>query len=221
MPEILEAVTLRTPRRQWQHRVQTIQRLNRRLLIDAEHDRVLRRIQIQPDDIGGLGLKVRIIGSEIALKQMRLDAVLGPNARHGHVRDIATQFGGQLARRPVRGAVSGFVFGGARQNPRLQAIGHLVALAPGVASKKPGQTITFKALAPPMDVAVAAVQLGANRRPRQPIGEQQNQSGVASRVGSNAPGGSLLLKFHALALGQFHRNLHGCNDTSFFNVTVQ
>jgi hypothetical protein len=30
----------------------------------------------------------------------------------------------------------------------------------------------------------------------------------------------LLLKFHTLALGQFHRNLQGCNDTSFLNVTL-
>jgi hypothetical protein len=29
-----------------------IQRLDLRLLIHAQHDRVLRRIQIQPDDVG-------------------------------------------------------------------------------------------------------------------------------------------------------------------------
>jgi hypothetical protein len=29
-----------------------------------------------------------------------------------------------------------------------------------------------------------------------------------------------LLKFPAFALGQFHRNLHDCNDTSLLTVTV-
>jgi hypothetical protein len=32
-----------------------VQRLDLRLLIDAEHDRVLGRVQIQPDYIGDLG----------------------------------------------------------------------------------------------------------------------------------------------------------------------
>src|SRR5205085_2626607 len=109
-----------------------------------------------------------------------------------------------------------FVFGGARQNPRFQPICHLVALAPGMAREQPSQAITLKALAPSIDVAVAAVQLGPNLSPCEPVGEQQNQPGVASRIGARAPGGSLLLKFHSLALGEFHRNLQGCHDTSPF-----
>jgi hypothetical protein len=30
----------------------------------------------------------------------------------------------------------------------------------------------------------------------------------------------LLSKFHAFAIGEYHRNLHGYNHTSFLNVTV-
>ena len=40
-------------RRQRQHRIQTIQGLNRRLLIYAEHRRVLWPIHVQTDDVGG------------------------------------------------------------------------------------------------------------------------------------------------------------------------
>ena len=33
----------------------TLERLDRRLLVDREHDRVLRRREVEPDDVGGLG----------------------------------------------------------------------------------------------------------------------------------------------------------------------
>jgi hypothetical protein len=36
--------------------------LNRCLFVHAEHCRVLRRIQIQPDHIGSFGFKVRVVG---------------------------------------------------------------------------------------------------------------------------------------------------------------
>lgn len=106
----------------------------------------------------------------IALKQMRLDAVLGPNAGHRHVRDVTTQLGSQFARGPMCGAVSRFVFGGARQHPSFQAICHFVGLTPGVASKQARQAVTGEAFAPPVNVAVAAVQLDANLSPGKAIG---------------------------------------------------
>ncbi len=218
--EILKSVTLCAPRRQWQHRIESVQRLNCRLFIDTEHHGVLRRIQVQPDDIGSLGLKVRIVGSEIAFEQMRLDAMLGPNPGHRHVRNIATQFGGQFARRPMRGTVSRLLLGGACQNPRLASIRHLVALAPCMTSEQACQSITGKAFAPAVNVAVAAVQLGANLGLGEPIGQQQNQPGMARRIGPAIPRCSLLMKFHVFALGQFHRNLHGYYNTSDLNVTV-
>ena len=48
---VLEAVALGASRRQRQHRVQPVQRLNRRLFVDREHGRMLRRIQVQPDHV--------------------------------------------------------------------------------------------------------------------------------------------------------------------------
>ena len=38
-----------------------------RLLVHAEHRRMLRRVQIQADHVGRLGLEVRIVGGEVAL----------------------------------------------------------------------------------------------------------------------------------------------------------
>src|SRR6218665_991150 len=51
MPEVLKAMTLGTPRRDRQHRVFAIERLNRRLLVYAEDRRLLPWDHIQTHDI--------------------------------------------------------------------------------------------------------------------------------------------------------------------------
>ena len=56
---ILEAVG--ASRREWQHRVEPVEGLNGRLLAHAENRRVLRRVQVETDDVGGFGLEVRIV----------------------------------------------------------------------------------------------------------------------------------------------------------------
>ncbi len=64
--EILEAMTLGATRRQRQHRIEAIQRLNGRLLIDTEHCRVRRRIEVETNDVRGLGLELGVIRCQIA-----------------------------------------------------------------------------------------------------------------------------------------------------------
>jgi hypothetical protein len=54
MPMALEVVALGPPSAKRRHRVQAIEGLNRGLLIDTEHHGVMRRIDIEPDHIGGL-----------------------------------------------------------------------------------------------------------------------------------------------------------------------
>jgi hypothetical protein len=53
---VLEAVAFGAPRREWQDGIETIQGLNGGLLIDAEHGCVLRRAQIEAEDVDGFGL---------------------------------------------------------------------------------------------------------------------------------------------------------------------
>src|SRR6266498_6076190 len=43
-----------------QDRLGPVQRLNLRLLVDAEHQCLLRRVQIEPDDVGHLPIKLRV-----------------------------------------------------------------------------------------------------------------------------------------------------------------
>lgn len=97
MTKILKAVSLSTSRRQRQHGVFTIQRQDRRLLIDTQYRRMLRRVQIQADDLRRVGLEVRVIGRDVAFQPMRLQAAFRPDAGDRHVRDAAVQFGRRLS----------------------------------------------------------------------------------------------------------------------------
>ena len=56
MPEILKAVALGPPGRKRQNRIAPIESLNSTLFIHAEHGCVGRRLEIQTDNIGRLGL---------------------------------------------------------------------------------------------------------------------------------------------------------------------
>jgi hypothetical protein len=80
-------MTLKSAGRQRQHRHQTIKRLDRRLLVDAEHCSVRRRVQIKANHVGRLGFEVRIVRGHVALKPMGLQTVFSPDARDHHVRD--------------------------------------------------------------------------------------------------------------------------------------
>ena len=108
------------------------------------------------------------------------------------------------------------MLGRAGEHPRLDAIGHLVAFAPSMASKESSQPIGGKALAPAIDVAVTAIELGANLGPRPSFRQQQDHSRMSRRIGSTVPRTGLSLQFHQLGLGQFHRR----DCTSYSCVTV-
>ena len=115
---ILKAMSLGSSWGERQHGVLAIERLDGSLLIDAEHRRVLRRMQIQPNDFGSFGLRVRIVRGYIALKPMRSQRMLAPYPRHHHVTDV--QLGSEFARSPVRRAIAGFPLYAPLQNARLQ-----------------------------------------------------------------------------------------------------
>ncbi len=85
MAVVLKSVPLRPSRRQWQHGIQTIQGLDGGLLVDAKHGRMLRRIEVQPDDVGRLGLELGVVGGHVSFQPMRLDSGARPDPRHHHV----------------------------------------------------------------------------------------------------------------------------------------
>ena len=78
--DVLEAVSLGAAGRQRQNGIAAVEGLNRGLFIDAEDGRMLRRIQIQPDDLRRLLLEIGIGRSQVALQSMRLQAGPFPRA---------------------------------------------------------------------------------------------------------------------------------------------
>ena len=220
VPVLLEAMPLGTARRERQHRIFAVQRLNRGLLVNAEHHGILWRLEIQPNHIGGLDFKVRIVGSQIAFEPMRLDPVFGPDTGHGHVRDIPAQSCRELARRPVCRSARRFVFGRPSQYLRFQAVGDFVAFATTVPGKQPRQPIRRKALAPAADIAIATIELGADFGPCPTLGEQKNQACMSRGIRSPIPRHTLPLQFHSFAVRNDHGALQGHHVTTFLNVTL-
>ena len=61
MTVILETMPFGAARREWQDWIQTIQSLDGTLLINAEDRGMQGRFEVQPDNVGSLLLKLRII----------------------------------------------------------------------------------------------------------------------------------------------------------------
>ena len=59
VPVVLEAMPLGTPRRQGQNGVQPVEGLDVRLLVQAEDSGVLRRVEVQPDDVRGFAFEIQ------------------------------------------------------------------------------------------------------------------------------------------------------------------
>src|SRR5262249_60064272 len=74
------ALELPGPHRQ--QRLRAIERLNLRFLIDTQHQRMLRRIQIQPDNVPYFVDEEGIARQLERLRAMRLQAKRAPDAAH-------------------------------------------------------------------------------------------------------------------------------------------
>jgi hypothetical protein len=103
-------VSLGPTGRQRQHGVEAIERLNRRFFIDGEHGRMIRRIDVQPNDVGRLRLEIGVVRLHVAFEAMRLQTGALPSFGDEIVMNL--QQPTQLARTPVRAAVG-------RRLPRL------------------------------------------------------------------------------------------------------
>jgi len=82
MPVVFEPKALDVSRRKRQNRIEPIQRLNRRLFIDTEDCGMLRRIQIQSDDVSRFGFEVWIIAGHVPLQPIRFQPDFLPDAMH-------------------------------------------------------------------------------------------------------------------------------------------
>ena len=159
------------------------------LLVAAEHQGVLGRIQVQPHDIDQLVLEARIARDLEASAQVRLQAVALPDAAHG--RSARAQVLGQRAGAPVRG-VGRLLMQGDVHDARL----HL-------GRDRRGASRTWRVLAKGIDAAV-----------REALPPQRHLAAIEADLDGDvlvlqAPGGQQndlrpLLKpsLHSTALGQ-------------------
>ena len=173
VPEVLKAVPFGASRRERQHRIFPVECLDRCLLIHREHRRMRRSVQIQPNDIGGLALKVWIVGGHVAIQPLRLEAVLDPHPRHHHMTDLELPC--QPARAPLRGPVRRRMLESPFQNPCLQRRGQRAGILPRVPAEQSCQPFLSKSLAPAVDKRIDAVQHVANRGPSMTGLQQQQQ----------------------------------------------
>jgi hypothetical protein len=72
-----------------------LQRLDRRLLVDRQHDRVVRRIQMEPDDVGRLGGELGVGRDAPGLAPGQVDPLAAQKAPHVLVADVAQLLGQQ------------------------------------------------------------------------------------------------------------------------------
>ncbi len=78
-----------------------VERLNLALLVDGQHECLLRRIEIEADDVLNLFEEIGIVGDLEALYLMRLELVLGPDPLHARGADARLL--GHRPHAPVRG----------------------------------------------------------------------------------------------------------------------
>jgi hypothetical protein len=119
MPEIIKPMALGAAGRQRQDRIEAIESLNGRLFIDTKDSAVGRRPEVETNNVGRLGLKIRVIAGHVVTPPGRLQTSLGPDTGHSHVAEA--QCGGKFARTPMGGAVGRFAMQGPINNAGFQA----------------------------------------------------------------------------------------------------
>lgn len=86
--------------RQFQIALAALQRLDRGLLVDADHDGVLRRRHIETDDLGGFSGEFGIVALTPAFARGKVDLVCPEHAPDVLHIDIAEGFGDQRSGPP-------------------------------------------------------------------------------------------------------------------------
>src|SRR6266850_711886 len=159
MAVIFKPMTFGSTGRERQHRIESIQSLDSGLLINAEYRRVLRRFDVQPDDVGCLGFKVGIVGYHIAFQPVRFQARSLPDPRYHHV--TGPDMFRQLAATPMRRTIW-WLLACTRQNSRLQFRRSLFRLSTTVTRMQSSQSMLQESPLPRTDVAAVATQSLAN-----------------------------------------------------------
>ncbi len=178
--DVVVAATLGESGLERQDRCGPFQGLDLGLLVDAEHDRVLRRREVQPDDVDDLGDELGIGGEPERLGAPRLDPVVAPGLGHRRIRD--PQVAAQQPGRPVRDAEL--------PRRRRQGRGHdrgvvdSAGPARALLVLKSGDALGLIAIPPPDHRWPGRPHQVRDRRVRQPIRGQQDDPGALRKSSS-------------------------------------
>ena len=184
MSEIFKPMTLGAAWRQRQDRIEPIKSLNSALFIDAKDRGVGRRLQVETDNVGGLGLEIRVIAGHVMTASGRLQASLGPDPGHSH---MATAEGsGKLARTPMGGAIGRFAMQGPINNAGFQPFSARSYSLARIASKETRKTSFKKTVSPEFDGIDAARLAATDRGQRLPASQAKNNRRSANIVGATA-----------------------------------
>lgn len=214
---VLKTVSFGPPRGERQHRVQSIQRVDRSLLVNAEHCGMLRRVQIEANDDVGLAFRARIVRCHVRVEPLRLQRMLASHARDHHVR--GAKLLGELRGTPVSGPVSRFALDSPFQDARLQGWCERLGVLPRVTREQPRQPFSLKALAPLIDERIIAIEFLADLCPRIALPKQQDQPCPARIIRTTGLAVCSTTQFHAFQIRQGNR-VHEHDYTTVSHVTV-
>ena len=99
----------RAPLLEGQTRLGPIERLDLGLLVDAQHDRTVGRVEVEADDLSNLLLEHWVVRDLEPLHDMQLQPGIGPDAPHARSRD--THRLGHCRAAPMRGVGRGLLHG--------------------------------------------------------------------------------------------------------------
>ena len=171
MPNVVVRLPRRDARAQGQQRAGAIERLHLTFFVDAEHDRVVRRIEVQAHDIAHLLDKLRVGRQLEGLDPMRLQPKGPPDARDRRFREA--QGVAQASGAPL----------GPRRRRRLQRAGndlhdsvvrHRARHAGSGLVVQPRQPAHTKAFAPRAHAVARHPQLRGHGPVRPPLGTGQH-----------------------------------------------
>jgi hypothetical protein len=190
--------------RQRQHRIQTVECLDRRFLIDREHRGVVRRIDVQADHVGRFLFEVGIVRRHVALEPMRLQARALPRFADEIVVNL--QQAPKLAGTPMGAAVRRRL-PGLLQHASFHRRGQDCGRRPAISRAEPLQPAGEKPPSPPVDVVAVARDRRFDRRVRFAVSQHQDHPSAARILRSDFEAAHTSLKFSAFVACQCQRHM--------------
>ena len=166
------------------NQIQAVQSLDGGFLIDTEHGGMLRRPQVEAENVGGFRFEVGIVAGHVTLQTMGFQASFFPDSMHSVLAD--SQRGRQFRATPMGGTVARFLASGG-QNPGAQSRSQQRRLLAGVIGIEPVEAGLEEALLPANDGRRRSLQLPLDRAKRRALSQHQDELGakdVARRQGT-------------------------------------